>query len=467
MTTWPTVPADVTAICMRLRAAGHEAYLVGGAMRDLLMGREPHDWDIATSAIPEAVKRIFSHTVDTGIEHGTVTVVLDPEKDGDAPRMYEVTTYRVEGPYSDGRRLDCVSFLDNIEPDLSRRDFTINAIAGDPLTGEIVDPFGGQDDIGARIIRAVGDPHERFAEDALRILRAFRFASVLEFDIDPSTIGSMIACCDDVKRVSVERIWGEISKMLVDSPCPGRGFDLMRALCMLDLFCPPLAACLGVEQMPEYHRYDVFTHTLCTVDAAPKDLVIRTAALLHDVGKPEAKAWNEEKQTFSFKGHPEISARIADVYLTSMRVSNEFRDAVLALVVNHDVFYDASWSPSAVRRFVKRVGPDTVAPLLVLRRADIVGRGMDKPTVERQLAEVDDLENRVKMVMAEKPPLDTSALAIDGNDIMEALKLGKGGPVVGKAKKELMELVLDRPELNEREILIEAIRAMVEKGVLP
>lgn len=437
------VPDGAQVICQVLRDAGHTAFIVGGAMRDALMEREPKDWDIATSALPDVVVKLFPKVIPTGIQHGTVTVVMP---DG----SYEVTVFRGEGAYSDGRRPDEIYFLQNVEQDLARRDFTINAIAGDPLTGDIVDPFGGQADIDNRILRAVGDPNARFAEDGLRCLRAARFAAMLEFDLDPATAAAIPNHLRTLAKVSVERQFDEIAKMLIRSEHPSIGLIVMAQTGLLQVVLPELVPAVGMQQN-RYHQFDVFTHTLVAVDTVVPRLPLRLAALLHDIGKPKARAWNEKNQDWTFYGHEEVSAKIASVWLRRMKVSTDLHDEVVALVLHHLILYSPDWSDAAVRRWVKKVGPCRVHDLLELANADIEGQG-DTPFNAAKRQGVDELRERVTMIMAEAPALDVCNLAVTGEDIMRVLKV-KPSRIVGQVKNALLDVVLEQPEMNTREIL--------------
>jgi tRNA nucleotidyltransferase (CCA-adding enzyme) len=412
-------------------------------MRDVLMEREPKDWDIATSALPNAVVQLFPRVVPTGIQHGTVTVVMF---DGN----YEVTVFRGEGAYSDGRRPDEIYFLDSVEKDLARRDFTINAIAGNPLTGEIIDPYDGRGDIERRVIRAVGNPNARFAEDGLRVLRAARFAAMLEFDLDPETALAIPLHLRTFAKVAVERKFDEIAKMLVRSPHPSVGLEIMLHIGLLAAVVPELMPTVELTQN-KYHQFDVFGHTLFVVDDVAPQLTLRLAALLHDSGKPKARAWNEKNQDWTFYDHEDVSAKIASVWLKRMKVSTELHDEVVALVQHHLVLYSPSWTDAAVRRWVKRVGPCRVHTLLELARADARGQGDTPFTVECR-AMVDELQERVDSVMAGAPALDVCGLAVTGEDIMRVLNV-QPGRIVGQVKNALLEIVLEQPELNTRETL--------------
>lgn len=437
------VPEPVRRICARLHEHGWESWVVGGAMRDTLMGVPPHDWDVATKASPEVVMGMFPKAIPTGIQHGTVTVV---ENGG----HYEITTYRGEGPYSDGRRPDYVFAVQTIEQDLSRRDFTVNAIAGDPLTGEIRDPWNGLADMRSRLLRAVGDPNARFSEDGLRVMRAARFAAMLGFQLDPATEQAIPRHLPILARVSVERIFDEISKMLTRSQRPSVGLFIMARTGIVAMLLPELAAGIGMEQGP-YHRFDVFEHTAYAVDAAPPKLNVRLAALLHDVGKPRTRSWSPDKGRWIFYGHSDLGGQIADDWLLRMKTPTELRENVVLLVRQHEFQPSVLEAGSAIRRWLKRIGGGCAAwDLIDLRRADLAAQAQGH--VPAMLVELDAFAAKITEVLTFAPPVDLCTLAISGEDIMRILG-EKPGKLVGRVKKELVEMVTDDPSLNTREAL--------------
>ena len=356
------VPEDVLAICRRLREKGKRGWIVGGCVRDLLRGDAPKDWDVATDARPEDVIRFFRKVIPTGVQHGTVTVVLRGVH-------YEVTTLRGEGAYSDGRRPDKVEFVDDITADLARRDFTINAIALDPVDGHVIDPFGGQVDLAARVVRAVGDPNERFAEDGLRVMRAARFAATLEHELDPATEQAMgtARSADTFKRVSSERVRDEWMKAM-RARRPSVAFEIMRRTKLLDVTCPELVATVGCEQN-KWHAFDVWGHTMQVLDAMRPDPVLRVAALLHDVGKPTTRVLSDKTQDFTFYDHERVGAGIADKILARLRFSNEERARVVGLVRHHLICYSDDWTDAAVRRWLRRVTAPLATDLYASRSA--------------------------------------------------------------------------------------------------
>lgn len=431
-------------ICQVLQVHGYQAWLVGGAIRDSIMGREVHDWDIATNARPEQVTNLFARVIPTGIAHGTVTVLLNGVG-------YEVTTFRGDGEYTDGRRPDGVVFLDTIEEDLARRDFTMNAIAYDPVNEVFCDPFGGREDIKNRVIRAVGDPLKRFSEDGLRVLRACRFAATLGFELDETTENAIRPSLDSYKKVACERIKDEWMKAM-GADKPSKAFEAMRRTGILDVTVPEMVPMFDCTQN-RYHAYDVWTHTLAVVDACPKDdPILRMAALLHDVSKPATKGIHPKTGDATFYNHEDVGADVAYEIMSRLRFSNEDRDRVKHLVKHHLIKYQPDWANSAIRRWVRKVGPEHVASLCALARADIVGKG--PAMVALDIDVMYDLERRVAELSKHVPVATKSNdLAINGKDVMAAFNLNPG-PQVGKILKALLEDVTDNPELNEREALL-------------
>ncbi|MFW6086550.1 MAG: CCA tRNA nucleotidyltransferase, partial [Myxococcota bacterium] len=348
-------------LCRRLRQAGYGAWVVGGSLRDLLLGGEVGDWDLATSAQPAEVKKVFRRVIPTGIQHGTVTVLFEGGS-------YEVTTLRGETTYTDGRHPDRVYFVEDIEADLARRDFTGNAIAYDPVEDVTCDPFGGLADLERRVLRAVGDPRERFSEDGLRVLRAARFVATLEFELDPSTERAIAPAIETFRKVSHERVREEWLKALRARE-PSRAFEVMRRTGILEVTLPELLAQVACEQN-RYHAYDVWTHTMACVDAMEGDAIERLAALLHDLGKPRSRSVSDKTGDHTFYGHERIGADMAQRWLRDYRFSNEERDKVVRMIRHHLLGYSPEWTDAAVRRFIKRVGKDLIDPLLRLARAD-------------------------------------------------------------------------------------------------
>jgi tRNA nucleotidyltransferase (CCA-adding enzyme) len=446
------IPPHITAVCRRLRESGHEAWLVGGAVRDLWRGRPAKDFDVASSARPEEVMRIFGrkHCVPTGEKHGTVTVLAE----GPHGREHvEVTTFRGEGAYSDGRRPDAVEFVRSLTEDLRRRDFTMNAIAFDPLAEVIEDPFGGRVDLQAGLIRAVGDPLERFSEDGLRAMRAVRFAAQLGFRLDPPTEAAIAPSLTVFRKVSAERVRDELVKIL-SSPTPSLGLELMRRTGLMAEVIPELLEGVDFTQN-RFHAHDVWAHTLAVVDAtalgskvAPA-FTVRLAALLHDVAKPRtAQPRPESPGEHTFFRHELVGAEMADAIGRRLKLSTQEREHVVNLVKNHMFWYSAEWTDGTVRRFMSRVGQESLEDLFALRAGDVRGRGRD----EDPRTELGELEDRVALERQRASALKVADLAISGRDVMALLGTAPG-PIVGEVLRRLLERVLDDASLNTREQL--------------
>lgn len=442
------IPPDIHAISEGLGKAGWRSWIVGGCTRDLLLGRPVHDWDVATDARPEDVVKLFRRVIPTGIKHGTVTVMR-------GSTGYEVTTLRGEGAYSDGRHPDAVTFVDDLKEDLARRDFTVNAIALDPKSGELSDPFDGEGDLRARVLRAVGEPERRFSEDGLRLMRAARFCATLGFEIEPGTLAAMASSVQTLAKVSDERVRDELLKTFL-APKPSRGLEAMRRTGILEVVLPELVAMVGCEQN-KWHAYDVWTHTVQVVDACPADPVLRMAALLHDVGKPSVRAMSDKTNDYTFYGHEVVGGRMADKICQRLRLSNEQRDRVVLLVRQHLVVYDDDWTDAAVRRWITRIGAEAVEPVLAIARADALGKGVD---AAEQLAILGRLQARVEALAAQGMALSVRDLALDGNDLMREFGLPPGRRI-GDTLKQLLEAVIEEPEANTRERLLELARGFL------
>lgn len=397
------IPEPVLEVCAKLAEHEHRAWIVGGCIRDLLMGVPVNDWDLATSARPEQVQEIFRRTIPTGLEHGTVTVLWKGE-------AYEVTTLRGEGAYSDGRRPDSVEFVREIDLDLERRDFTVNAIALDPLTGDLVDPFDGIGDLARRRIRAVRDPALRFSEDGLRVLRAARFAATLGFTLEPATEAAIPASLDTFRKVSAERVHEEWKKALTKAARPSRALDVMRDTGILEVTCAPLAT-LAPRSWDE---------TMVRVDGCPRVFDVRLAALLLDVEAPDRAKW-------------------ADGWLRELRCSNAERKRVLHLLSHGRVALEDLVADAAVRRWLAAVGRDAVDDVLALAYADGV--------------ETHELRQRVEAQLAAGVPLKPSELSIGGDDVMAALDIGPSR-AIGQVLEALLDRVLEDPALDEPERLL-------------
>jgi tRNA nucleotidyltransferase (CCA-adding enzyme) len=440
------IPDEVLAVCRRLRGKGYEAHLVGGGVRDMLLGRKPADFDVATDARPEEVRELFGATfaIPTGIKHGTVTVLTGHAEH----RHVEVTTFRGEGVYLDGRRPSSVTYVKSLRDDLARRDFTMNAVAYDPIDDRLTDLFDGQGDLARRLIRAVGDPLERFTEDGLRPMRAVRQAAQLGFAIEPATHAAIPRALEVVRKVSAERIRDELLKLLA-SPQPSRGLELMRETGLLGEVLPELLEGVGCTQN-RFHKHDVYGHTLSVVDATEGDAIVRLGALLHDVGKPRARQPREGAPgEYSFFKHEYVGREMADAICRRLKLPNADRDRVVGMVAHHMFFYKPEWTDGAVRRFVRDVGGgEALDALFALRKGDVAGRGFGEDP-EREIGE---LQRRIADVAAGDAALRVTDLKINGGDVMRLLGLPPGREI-GQILEKLLELVIDDASLNDRERL--------------
>lgn len=461
------IPAGARYIINELTGHGYEAYIVGGCVRDSLLGKKPNDWDITTSATPMQVKEIFHRTVDTGIQHGTVTVLVDrkysgnpehtPGQDGvqHTDYAYEVTTYRVDGKYEDHRRPKEVAFTVSLEEDLKRRDFTINAMAYNDAQG-IIDIFGGQEDLKDGVIRCVGSPAERFGEDALRILRAVRFAAQLGFKIDAGTRTAMREQGKFLRDISAERIQVELTKLLV-SEHPDMLVEAYE-LGLTRVFLPEFDRMMETKQNNPYHKYTVGIHTVKVMEHVPGTMILRYAALLHDVGKPDTKHTGDDGIDH-FYGHQKKSAEMAHVILRRLKLDNHTIDAVCNLVLNHD--YGISGDGLGIksfRRFLGSLGKDNFEDFITLRKADMAGQSDYK--LEARSRAVSEMEQMYRVIEEEQQCLRISDLAIGGRDLIE---LGmKPGRDIGNMLNMLLERVLDEPEQNSREQLLQLAKSFME-----
>ena len=440
------IPKEVSAVVETLNKTNFEAYLVGGCVRDLVLNREPKDWDITTNATPEQIQEIFEHTFYENT-FGTVGVVNDETSDTKL-KTIEVTPYRLESEYSDSRRPDSVQFSDKLEDDLKRRDFTMNAIAYDPIKNELVDLYEGQKDIKNKIIKAVGEPEERFGEDALRILRAVRFKAELGFEIEKETGKAIQKMAGKLEKISQERIRDEFVKIVM-SENPMNGIELAHELGILKYIVPELEEGIGSDQKGA-HIYTIWEHNLRAVQhSADKNwpLHVRLSALLHDVGKPATKRFDKIKKENTFYGHEVVGARMTEKILKRLKFSNEIVEIVTKLVRNHLFFSDVDKiTLSAVRRIIANVGADRVWELMDVRSCDRIGMGVAKETSYR-------LKKYHSMIEeAMKDPVSVGMLKINGNDIIKNLG-EKPGPKIGFVLHALLEEVLDDPKLNTEEYL--------------
>ncbi len=440
------IPPEVSRVSNALENGGFEAWVVGGCVRDLLIGRRPNDWDITTNATPEQIQGLFGNTFYTN-DFGTVGVVNDDAVD-ETLKVVEVTPYRLEGAYSDARRPDSVVFSQKLEDDLKRRDFTVNTLAYSPRKDELVDLYGGVKDISAAIVRAVGEPKARFSEDALRIMRAIRIAAELGFTIDPATRAAMGESATQLAKISKERVRDEFVR-IVGSPRPREALRMCHELRMLRYIVPELEEGIGIEQN-QAHKYDVFEHNVRSLQhAADKGwgLEVRLAALLHDVGKPAARRWSDDKKDWTFHGHEVVGARMAKKMLQNLKFSRETVDTVTNLVRWHMFFSDpAVVTLSAVRRIVANAGRDRIWDLVNLRMCDRIGTGRPKEQPFR-------LRKYQAMIeQAMRDPISVGMLKTDGKRLIE-LTAEPPGPRLGWMLHALLEEVLDDPNKNTQEYL--------------
>lgn len=449
------IPDEVVGICRRLRSKGKRGWVVGGSVRDLLRGAPVKDWDVATDARPEQVRHWFAKVVPTGLKHGTVTVIVDTT-------AYELTTLRGEGGYGDGRHPDEVVFLEDIVADLGRRDFTFNAIAVDPIERSLIDPFDGRRDLEHSVLRAVGEPRQRFAEDGLRVLRAARFAATLGCRIEPGTLAAMAeqTALDTLAKVSAERVRDEWIRAMA-APRPSVAFEIMRHAGVLGLHCPELLETIGCQQN-RWHAYDVWEHTMAVLDACPTDAVLRVAALLHDVAKPRTRQLSPKTGDYTFYQHELVGAAMADAILRRLKLSNDDRGRVVQIVRHHLICYSTEWTDAAVRRWVRRVTRERLEDMYAIGRADAHGKGRDDDGAGGRA--IDDLRRRVEQLLTAGAALSAHDLDIDGTVLMAELGLVPG-PIVGDLLRELVEMVTEEPQANEREqLLAEARRLLAERS---
>ena len=448
------IPLEVKRVTKTLETAGFEAYLVGGCVRDLLLERKPKDWDITTNANPDQIIGLFEHSFYEN-EFGTVGIVSDETTDKTL-KTIEITPYRLESSYSDNRHPDSVAFSDNLEDDLKRRDFTINALAYNILKDKLVDLYKGQEDLKEGVIRTVANPEDRFTEDALRLLRAVRFATELNFVIEKNTEKALIKLSNKLKNISQERIRDELIKILMAEK-PMDGLILAQKLGILQYILPELEKGMG-EKQKGAHIYTIWEHNLRALQhAADKGwpLNIRLSAILHDIAKPHTKRWNKEKEEFTFYGHDVVGGRVSREILKRLRFSNQIIDVVTRLVRNHLFFSDIDQiTLSAVRRIIKNVGPENVWDLMKLRACDRIGMGRPKENPYRL--------RKYKAMIEEtmKDPVSVKMLKIDGNRIIEVTR-ETPGPKIGYILNTLMEEVLDNPKLNTAKYLEDKTKKLI------
>lgn len=441
------IPEKVNQIIGVLEANGHEAYAVGGCVRDVLLGREPADWDITTSASPLQVKALFRRTVDTGIQHGTVTVMLESEG-------FEVTTYRVDGIYEDCRHPSQVQFTKSLLEDLKRRDFTINAMAYNESEG-LVDAFDGMGDLKKGIVRCVGDAKERFTEDALRMLRAVRFGAQLGFSLHEDTKRAIVSLHRNLSRVSAERIQAELLKLMV-SPHPERITDAYETG-MTGVFLPEFDACMACEQNNPHHIYSVGMHTVHALGKAPADKILRLSILFHDFGKPLVKTTGPDGIDH-FRGHQTVSAELARKVLKRLKFDNDTIHRVEKLVYYHD--YHPDLTPAGVRKALHRIGEELFPLYISVQKADILAQ--NPKTQGPKLAALKETRRLFEQILKEQDCVTLKQLRVTGRDLMDAGI--PAGPKLGRILDALLEKVILEPACNKKEWLLSEAARIYEKA---
>jgi len=436
------IPKDVKIILDTLKNNGYESYIVGGSIRDSQIGTSlPKDYDVTTNALPEEIIKLFDKTVPTGIKHGTVTVMIN----GDG---YEVTTYRIDGEYLDNRRPDAVTFVSNLKEDLARRDFTINALAFNQEDG-LIDYFGGIEDLDNKIIRAVGEPNKRFQEDALRMLRAIRFAARLNFCIEEKTLEAIKLNSHLILNVSNERIRDELCKILV-SINTTKALRLLEDTKLLEFILPELQVAVGFNQQNHHHDKDIFEHILAVVEKCPPSLNLRVAGLLHDIAKPDCFTIDKDG-VGHFYGHDKKGVIISEQILRRLRFDNQNISKIIILVKEH-MNICAMPTNASVKRLINRVGVDLVRDLFALQRADALGSRFSQIRLE----EIGRVEEITMTILESKAPLSIKELAVNGGDLMSEFSL-KPGEKIGVMLKFLLDKVLDNPQFNSKEKLLAII----------
>lgn len=441
------LPEKVKYLINTLMEAGYEAYAVGGCIRDSILGREPDDWDITTSASPLLVKELFRRTVDTGLQHGTVTVLLDQEG-------FEVTTYRIDGEYRDCRHPSSVTFTSELAEDLRRRDFTVNAMAYNDRIG-LVDLFGGIEDINKKVIRCVGNPEERFQEDALRMMRAVRFSAQLGYQIEEETLAAVGKLSSNLKQISVERIQTELVKLVL-SPHPEK-LRIAYESGITKIILPEFDACMVMEQRNPHHCYSVGEHILRSMQEVKADRVLRLAMLFHDIGKPETLSVDEQG-IYHFHGHPAVSEAMARSILRRLKFDNSTIDMVTGLVRYHD--YEVPADAKSVRRALMEVGEALFPLLFYVKQADI--RAQSNYMRREKEEKLQRVYQVYEQVMAERQCVSLKTLAVSGRDLIKEAGM-QPGPSLGRLLKELLNLVIEDPAMNQRELLLKAAKERTAK----
>ncbi len=435
------IPDYVLAVLEQLEQHGHEAYIVGGCIRDTLLEKEVHDWDVTTSARPDQVQNVFKNevTIETGIQHGTVTVI----KEG---HSVEITTYRIDGTYFDGRRPEHVTFTSSLTEDLARRDFTINAMAYHPLKG-VIDPFKGKHDLEQKIIRCVGNAHSRFAEDALRILRALRFAATLNFHMNAETANALLEEKEKLRNIAAERVREELLRLLCGENCA----EVLRIYyTVLAVRIPELLPMVGFQQHTPYHAYDVWEHTVRTIEAIKPEPVLRLTMLLHDIGKPNTFT-QDDQGIGHFYGHGSVSTEIAKQILERLKFDCSTKETIITLVKYHDIRCELS--PIWIKKQLRKFGTDLFLQLLEIHKADIAGQN---PNLLYRLENITKCEAMTKEILSEKPCFSLKNLAVNGSDL---ISLGfPQGKIIGTILQFLLDAVIEETCKNEKNELLEYLQ---------
>jgi tRNA nucleotidyltransferase (CCA-adding enzyme) len=435
------IPKNAKMILDTMHQAGYEAYIVGGCVRDAILGKEPSDWDITTNALPMQVKALFRRTIDTGIEHGTVTVMTGKEG-------YEVTTYRIDGEYEDSRHPKEVTFTRDLVEDMKRRDFTINAMAYNEEEG-LVDKFGGIEDLKSRIIRCVGEPRERFSEDALRIMRAVRFAAQLDYDIEEETVKAIKELAPTLERISAERIQTELVK-LICSDHPEK-IGLAYELGITKVVLPELDRCMETDQVNIHHMYNVGQHTIVAMQNVRSDRLLRLTMLMHDVGKPDTIRTDEDGVTH-FKGHEELGSKMAKDIMRRLKFDRDTMDRVCNLIKYHDYRYPAD--PAVIRKVINRVGEQDYPLLFEIRYADTMAQSTYMRS--EKLSLIEETKKAYQDIIDRGDCVSLKALAVNGKDL---IALGvKPSKELGDILNSMLMDVLEDPSRNTKEYLLEPER---------
>ncbi|MBE6349644.1 MAG: CCA tRNA nucleotidyltransferase [Spirochaetaceae bacterium] len=445
------IPIELQKMHAIFKRNGFEAYLVGGAVRDSLLGKKISDYDVTTNATPSQVMQIFNKVIPTGIEHGTVTVLF-------LGQQVEVTTFRTETDYTDGRHPNSINFTSKIDDDLSRRDFTINAMAASLETGEVIDLFSGKKDLEEKIIRTVGNPLERFTEDGLRPIRAIRFSTQLNFTIEDATFAAISQTMEIIQKISIERFRDEFTKIL-SSTKPSKGLFLLQKTGILSFFIPELAQAQGIIQRDfrEFHTFDVFEHCLYACDGATQNnIILRLAALFHDIGKVQAKKVQitDGKKLFTFYNHEKYSTTITNTILTRLKYPKAIIQKVCHLIENHMFHYEETWTDAAIRRFIVKIGKENIDDILLLRKADVFGKTNSFETLNcpHWQKKHQEFVERLESELQKDNARSLKDLHINGNDLIQnGIPSGKK---IGVILNTLFEEVTNDPTKNSRDYLM-------------